>query len=342
MDRISKQFQLVARLLHIYNSETIKKRNYIDDGNPSESRTYNASRASLLRRTEAVTGVGRGKRVGMEMEVENRYITIKNYIDDGSRRNRVRLERQEHPTDIKRRRRRSEDIVVKNLYVYVDPYQINRMKKYSSSHEAINLAAQLAPGKEIIAFGVGRVVASSNPGFKKDDLVAGVLGWEEYTVVAILKEKLGFDDAFNYKEEPDLKSALKRYFPEGIDIYFDNVGGEMLEAAVANMNTFGRVAACGAIAEYTDKEKKAVLDVVDVIYKRITIRGFLASDYFNVYGDCIASISGHLQKGRIHVLEDISHGLETAPSAFAGLFRGDNVGKKIIKVADACLRECFT
>ncbi|CAL9211234.1 unnamed protein product, partial [Musa hybrid cultivar] len=152
------------------------------------------------------------------------------------------------------------------------------------------------------------------------------------TKVDLLKEKLGFDDAFNYKEEPDLKSALRRYFPEGVDIYFDNVGSAMLDAAVANMNLFGRVALCGAISEYTDAGKRAALDMVDVIYKRITLRGFLALDHLNLYAGFISSTSDHLRHGRMRAVEDISTGLESVPSAFAGLFRGDNVGKKLVQL----------
>ncbi|KAK9108262.1 hypothetical protein Syun_024273 [Stephania yunnanensis] len=139
----------------------------------------------------------------------------------------------------------SNDVLVKNLYLSVDPYQLNRMKKYSSSHETSNYAAPLVPDKTIDGYGVGRVVASAKVGFEKGDLVAGVIGWEEYTLVhegtmlnklstrefplsyhigilgfnlvasqlmvELLKNKLGFDDAFNYKEESDLKSTLKRW-----------------------------------------------------------------------------------------------------------------------------------
>lgn len=151
--------------------------------------------------------------------------------------------------------------------------------------------------------------------------------------VELLKEKLGFDDAFNYKEETDLKSTLERYFPEGIDIYFDNVGAEMLEAAIANMNNFGRVAACGVISEYTDKVRRARQDMLDVIYKRIKIQGFLAGDYFNVFEDFILTTSDYLRTGKFEALEDISHGVESIPSAFVGLFRGDNIGKKIVQIA---------
>ncbi|GMH04514.1 hypothetical protein Nepgr_006354 [Nepenthes gracilis] len=109
--------------------------------------------------------------------------------------------------------------------------------------------------------------------------------------VELLKEKLGFDDAFNYKEEFDLKSALRRCFPDGIDIYFDNVGGELLEAAVTNMNSNGRVAACGAIAEYINNRRRAALNLLDVISKRIAIQGFLTLDRIDMFSDFISTMS---------------------------------------------------
>ena len=150
----------------------------------------------------------------------------------------------------------------------------------------------------------------------------------------MLKEKLGFDDAFNYKEEPDLKSALGRYFPDGIDIYFDNVGAEMLEAAVFNMNSFGRVAVCGVISEYTDASKRAAPNMLDVVYKRIKIQGFLAADHMSVFSDFLSTTTDHLRTGKLHALEDISYGVESFPSAFIALFRGHNTGKKMVKGAD--------
>ncbi|KAK1306911.1 NADP-dependent alkenal double bond reductase P1 [Acorus calamus] len=123
-----------------------------------------------------------------------------------------------------------------------------------------------------------------------------------------------------------------RYFPDGIDIYFDNVGGEMLEAAVANMNAFGRVALCGVISEYTDKGRKAAPDMLDVVYKRISINGFLLVDYLHMFGEFMSITSEHLRHKRMHALEDVSQGIESVPSAFVGLFRGLNVGKKLVEV----------
>lgn len=108
----------------------------------------------------------------------------------------------------------------------------------------------------------------------------------------------------------------------------------MLEAAVGNMKVYGRVAVCGAMAEYTDAGKRAAPDMLDVVYKRITIQGFLAADHINVYADFISTTVDHLQTGSIQAIEDISTGLDSIPQAFIGLFHGDNIGKKMIKISD--------
>ncbi|KAI3781914.1 hypothetical protein L2E82_11942 [Cichorium intybus] len=153
--------------------------------------------------------------------------------------------------------------------------------------------------------------------------------------VDLLKGKLGFDDAFNYKEDVDLKSTIQRYFPDGIDIYFDNVGGEMLEAAIANMNNFGRVAACGAMSDYTNSGKRATLNMMDVTYKRITIKGFLSLDFSSEYiKDFISTTTDYVRAGELCVLEDISHGIESIPYAFNGLFQGRNIGKQIVQISE--------
>lgn len=123
-----------------------------------------------------------------------------------------------------------------------------------------------------------------------------------------------------------------RYFPEGIDVYFDNVGGEMLEAAVANMKSFGRIAVCGIMSEYTGKNKRAAPDLLDVVYKRIMIQGFLAADHMKHYKEFLSETTEYLRAGKIQVLEDISYGSESIPSAFIGLFLGGNVGKKMVQL----------
>ena len=108
----------------------------------------------------------------------------------------------------------------------------------------------------------------------------------------------------------------------------------MLEAAIANMNKFGRVAVCGAISEYTDGRKRASLNMVSVIYKRITIRGFLVVDFMNVFPEFYAKTLNYLRTGKLQVIEDMSLGVESIPLAFVGLFKGNNIGKKIVKVVE--------
>ena len=108
----------------------------------------------------------------------------------------------------------------------------------------------------------------------------------------------------------------------------------MLEASVANMNPFGRIAVCGIISEYTGIGERAAPDMIDIVYKRLKIQGFLVIDYLKGMDDFISTTSNHLSTGKIHVLEDISQGVESISSAFVGLFQGDNVGKKVVKVAD--------
>ena len=107
----------------------------------------------------------------------------------------------------------------------------------------------------------------------------------------------------------------------------------MLEAALANMNTYGRVAVCGVIAEYTDPRRRAVPDLLEVIYKRITLRGFFAYDFIARFQEFVGIIGDWVRDGKIQVVEDVSEGLESVPSAFVVLFRGENVGKKVVKLA---------
>ncbi|CAL5414218.1 unnamed protein product [Camellia sinensis] len=241
-------------------------------------------------------------------------------------------------------------ILVKNLYLSCDPSMRGRMRKMEDSYP-------------IIGYGVARVLDSGHPNFKKGDLVWGMTGWEEYSVIKapesvfkiqntnvplsyyigilgmpgmtayagfyelcspkqgeyvfvsaasgavgqlvgqfaklsgcyvvgsagtkekvdLLKNKFGFDEAFNYKEEV-LEAALKRYFPNGIDIYFENVGGKMLDAVLLNMRLRGRIAVCGMISQYNLEQPEA-------------------------------------------------EGLESAPVALIGLFAGHNVGKQVVVVA---------
>ncbi|CAM8982018.1 unnamed protein product [Rhodiola kirilowii] len=151
--------------------------------------------------------------------------------------------------------------------------------------------------------------------------------------VKLLKTKFGFDEAFNYKEEESIDAALKRYFPEGIDIYFENVGGKTLDAVLANMKVHGRIAACGMISQYNLKEPEGIHNLVLLILKRIRFEGFLVTDHYHKYPEFLKTVLDPIKKGKIVYVEDISEGLENAPAALVGLFSGRNVGKQLVRVS---------
>ncbi|XP_073013854.1 2-alkenal reductase (NADP(+)-dependent)-like [Typha latifolia] len=151
--------------------------------------------------------------------------------------------------------------------------------------------------------------------------------------VNLLKEKFGFDDAFNYKKEKDLNIALKRCFPEGIDIYFENVGGAMLDAVLLNMRIHGRIAACGMISQYNKETQEGVRNLFCLIAKRIRMEGFIVVDYYSIYRKFEEMVVQYLKEGKITYVEDIAEGLENAPAALVGLFHGRNVGKQLVVVA---------
>ncbi|KAK3014785.1 hypothetical protein RJ639_009211 [Escallonia herrerae] len=161
--------------------------------------------------------------------------------------------------------------------------------------------------------------------------VVGSAGSKEK--VELLKTKFGFDDAFNYKEEHDLAAALKRCFPEGIDVYFENVGGKMLDAVILNMRLRGRIAVCGMISQYNLSEPEGVKNLMLLIDKRITMRGFVNFDYYPQYNKFLDTILPPIREGKITYVEDIAEGIESVPAALVGLFRGRNVGKQVVVLA---------
>ncbi|XP_078435021.1 2-alkenal reductase (NADP(+)-dependent)-like [Wolffia australiana] len=151
--------------------------------------------------------------------------------------------------------------------------------------------------------------------------------------VELLKGKFGFDEAFNYKKEADLNVALKRYFPEGIDIYFDNVGGAMLDAVLANMRLNGRISACGMISQYNLEKSEGIHNLFYLVSKRIRMEGFLITDYFHKYPEYEDRMAQYIREGKIYYVEDLVEGLENAPAALLGLYTGRNIGKQVVVVA---------
>ncbi|EES02675.1 hypothetical protein BDA96_03G114700 [Sorghum bicolor] len=307
-------------------------------------------------------------------------------------------------------------VLVRNLYLSCDPYMRPKMSRPLRE----SYTAAFVPGDAITGYGVSRVLDSSDPRFAPGDLVWGITGWEDYSVVTppvskflakishhgegvplsyytgilgmpgltayvgfheicapkkgetvfvsaasgavgqlvgqfarlagchvvgsagskekveLLKTKFGFHDAFNYKEEPDLGAALKRCFPDGIDIYFENVGGAMLDAVLLNMRVHGRIAVCGFISQYNlaDGEKDAVRNLAAVIAKRLRLQGFIEPDHKHLYPQYEAWVLPYIRDGTLAYVEDVAEGLENAPKALIGLFHGRNVGKQLVRVAD--------
>ncbi|KAJ1395460.1 hypothetical protein SESBI_33418 [Sesbania bispinosa] len=167
--------------------------------------------------------------------------------------------------------------------------------------------------------------------FEVGSLKKGDAGTKEK--VDLLKNKFGFDGGFNYKEEPDLNVALKRNFPEGIDVYFENVGGKTLDAVLLNMRVHGRIPACGMLSQYNLTQHEGVTNLAQIIFKRVRMEGFNAMDFCHLYPKFIEFVLPHIREEKIVYVEDMAEGLENGPAALVGLFSGRNVGKQVLVVA---------
>lgn len=297
-------------------------------------------------------------------------------------------------------------LLVKNLYMSVDPYMRGRMVDRPSYVPPFQLGEALTGGC------VGEVVQSENPKYQVGEFVMGFMGWQEYylsdgsdlhklnpalaplsaylgtagmpgqtaywglldigkpvagetvfvssaagavgsvvcqiakmkgctvvgsagsdTKVAWLKKELGVDAAFNYKKSDNLSKTLRQHAPNGVDIYFENVGGAHLEAALANMNQNGRIPVCGMISQYNATTPSAAPgNLTSIIGQRLLLKGFIVSDYMPRTAEFYADMGKWLASGQIKLQETIIDGIENAPSAFIGLFTGENLGKMVVKL----------
>ena len=299
------------------------------------------------------------------------------------------------------------EVLVRNLWMSVDPYMRGRMNDVKSYTPPFALGEAMQGGA------IGRVEASNNPQFKVGDHVQHGLGWREYFVsdgrglgvidttiatpeaylsvlggtgftayvglldfgepksgetvfvsaaagavgsivgqiarikgcravgsagsdekVSLLTNELGFDAAFNYKTS-DLEEALGKTCPDGIDVYFENVGGDHLQAALNHMNSFGRISACGMISQYNNSEPMpGPNNLSTIVRQRLTIRGFILSDHAVRRPAFIADMSQWLREGKVKSEETVVQGIENAAGAFMGLLRGENTGKMLVKLAE--------
>jgi NADPH-dependent curcumin reductase CurA len=151
---------------------------------------------------------------------------------------------------------------------------------------------------------------------------------------AFVKDELGFDACLDYKAEKDLDAALRAACPNGPDVYFDNVGGEISDAVLRNINFFGRVALCGSISQYNATTPPMGPRLLGTfVGKRVRAQGFIVTDFAERYAPARRQMGEWIKSGKLKYREDIVEGIDKAPRAFIGLLRGENFGKMLVKLA---------
>lgn len=189
------------------------------------------------------------------------------------------------------------------------------------------------PGETLVVSGAAGAVGSvvGQIGKILGCKVVGIAGSDEKTEMLLSKFK--FDQAINYKTTPDVKEAIRQACPNGVDIYFDNVGGEISDAVLANINKYARLAVCGAISLYNSTEIPVGPRLQPIILtKSATMRGFIISDFSEKFPEAIQSLAHWLKEGKLTFAETIVEGFDRIPQAFIDLFEGKNEGKMIVKI----------
>lgn len=297
-------------------------------------------------------------------------------------------------------------VLVKNLWLSLDPYMRGRMNDAKSYAPKVEIGAVMVGGT------VGEVVASRDPKLAPGDVVVGNLGWQEYAItspaglrkvdttnelplsaylgavgmpgvtawyglkeigvpkagetvvvaaaagpvggvvgqlakilgchaigIAGGKEKcehvvrdLGFDACLDHRD-PELRTRLRDATPNGIDIYFENVGGPILDLVLARLNPFARIPLCGLVSQYNATEPYGVKGFASLLSNRVTLRGFIVSDHLDKWPAALAELAAHVAAGRITYKESIADGLDRAPAALIGLLEGKNFGKQLVRLA---------
>jgi hypothetical protein len=299
---------------------------------------------------------------------------------------------------------KDQEVLVRNLFMSVDPYMRGRMNEGKSYVPPFEL------GKPLEGGAVGDVIESRAREFKPGDVVTSNFGWREYFVampkqlhpvsreiqplsvylgtlgmtgmtawaglnlveikagdvifisgaagavgnvagqlaklrgcrvigsagsaekLRFLREECGFDAAFNYKTGPVLEQ-LNLAAPDGIDVYFDNVGGETLEAALSALRVHGRIVACGGISGYNEgKPRPGPSNLFNMITKRLTMKGLIVSDSLDRRAEFEREVGGYFKAGKLKHKETVVQGIDNAVGAFIGLFQGRNIGKMVVEL----------
>ena len=199
-------------------------------------------------------------------------------------------------------------------------FALNDFGKPKKSETMVVSAAAGAVGS--IAGQIGKIMGCR---------VIGIVGTDEKA--ELIREKFGFDGALNYNKTPDLSAEIAAVCPDGVNIYFDNVGGSLSDAVIAHINTYGRIIACGVIANYNDASIPIGPSLLPlVVYKFLSIHGFLIADFAPRFPEGIKQLAAWIDSGDLRYSETIMNGFENLPEAFIGLFQGKNTGKMIVQI----------
>jgi NADPH-dependent curcumin reductase CurA len=298
------------------------------------------------------------------------------------------------------------EVLVKNLYLSLDPYMRGRMSAAKS------YAAGLELGDVMVGSTVGTVIESRNPEYKTDDLVLGYFGWQLYGVsdgkglnklpqteglspsvylgvlgmpgitawvglsqigepkagetvvvsaasgavgsvvgqLAKLKgcrvvgiaggkdkcdyvvNELGFDACVDYKAG-HLKEDLAAATPNGIDVYFENVGGEILDAVLERLNAFARIPLCGLVSQYNVEDPYRIKNFSSFLTNRVKLQGFIVGEFLALWPQALQELGQLVVSGKLKYRESVAEGLDSAPKIFIGMLKGENFGKQLVKLA---------
>jgi NADPH-dependent curcumin reductase CurA len=192
------------------------------------------------------------------------------------------------------------------------------------------------PGETVVVSGAAGAVGSLVGQIAKIQgcHVVGIAGTDEK--VRHVVEELGFDSAFNYKSARNYRAKLKTLCPQGIDVYFDNVGGAITDAVIPLLNVRARLVICGQISQYNlERPEMGPRWLWALIVKQARAEGFLVFQFADRFEEGIRQMAQWLKEGKLKYRENIIEGLENAPRAFIGMLKGENIGKQLVKVADA-------
>jgi NADPH-dependent curcumin reductase CurA len=278
----------------------------------------------------ALSGYARGVEIGDVMRAGGIGRVLRSTVDEFAAGDLVqgRTGWQSHPI-LRAQETQKLDLSVGSLEDWMGPLGTSALTAYFGVRDI----GALKPGETMLvsaaAGGVGQI--ASQIGLIDACRVIGIAGGAEKC--RFLRQTFGLHGVIDYKAEADLTAAIRRECPGGIDVYFDNVGGPTLDAALANLRTDARVVLCGRISQTVASEPYGIRNLGMTGGRRITIRNFLVFDYHSRYPEARAWLAAQIKSGRMSQRLHVVDGLENAPRALGMLFRGENTGKLIVKAA---------